>query len=213
MVFLESPAGVGFSTSTDKDFYTTVGDEATAKDTLLFIVEYLKRYPQFAESPLFISGESYGGHYVPGATKAIVDYNNNAANVNKINIKGFLVGNAWTDAPLDNQGAVEFAHNHALNSDDTFAGIMDNCDFTSIGPLKGAADEDECNKFLDRSTTEMGNINIYDIYADQCLSSVNKDAMHLLSKLGDAHLHSNPTEDYEPCIEDYLQTYMNLPDV
>jgi len=31
MVFLESPAGVGFSTSTDSDFYSTVGDEATAQ--------------------------------------------------------------------------------------------------------------------------------------------------------------------------------------
>jgi serine carboxypeptidase-like clade 2 len=73
-------------------------------------------------------------------------------------------------------------------------------------------------RFLDISEKEMGNINIYEIYADQCLSEVNKDAAFLLEKLGSAHVASrhvgsNPTPDYEPCIEDFLQTYMNLPSV
>ena len=60
----------------------------------------------------------------------------------------------------------------------------------------------------------MGNINIYSIYADQCLTSSNKDGAFLLQKLGDGHVAgkvgSNPNPKYEPCVEDYLEEYMNL---
>ena len=135
MVFLESPAGVGFSTSTDPDFYNTVGDSATAQDTLSFVKGFLERFPQYKDNDFWITGESYGGHYVPGASKAIVD--SNAAGDSSINLKGFLVGNAWTVAEEDNKGAAQYWWTHALNSDETFEGIMENCDFTGIGPLKG----------------------------------------------------------------------------
>ena len=64
----------------------------------------------------------------------------------------------------------------------------------------------------------MGDINIYDIYADQCLAGANKDAKQLLKALGNghvasSHLGSNPTPDYEPCIEDFLTSYLNRDDV
>jgi serine carboxypeptidase-like clade 2 len=222
MVFLESPAGVGFSTSTDASDYTTVGDERTAQDTLEFVRGFLQRFPQYAENDFWITGESYGGHYVPGATKAIVDHNA-AAPSDPINIKGFMVGNAWTDAEEDNKGAVEFWHNHALNSDETYNNIVEECDFTNIGPLEATQKPAACDKWLEVSSREMGNINIYEIYADQCLAEQNKDAIHLLEKLGEAHaasnhfadhyVGSNPTPDYEPCIEDFLEAYMNSPAV
>jgi len=141
----------------------------------------------------------------------------NAKGGSDINLKGFLVGNAWTVAEEDNKGAAQYWWTHALNSDETFEGIMANCDFTGIGPLKGGGKEDACNKFLDTSADEMGNINIYEIYADQCLSEANKDAAFLLEKLGRGHvgarLQSNPTPDYEPCIEDFLEGYMNMESV
>ncbi|GMH85446.1 hypothetical protein TrST_g499 [Triparma strigata] len=220
MVFLESPAGVGFSESTNSGDYT-VGDERTAQDTLEFVKGFLEAFPQYKGAPFWITGESYGGHYVPGATKAIVDYNSNVSkDDDKINIKGFLVGNAWTVAEQDNKGAVQYWHSHALNSDDTFNNLMESCDFTSIGPLKAdnSMDAAKCDKYQEVSSREMGNINIYEIYADNCLSSVNKDAAFLLEKLGDAHVASkhvgsNPTPDYEPCIEDFLEDYMNMPEV
>lgn len=121
-------------------------------------------------------------------------------------------------AEEDNKGAVEFWHSHALNSDETFDGIMDNCEFASIGPLKSSADAsdaDACDTFLDASTAEMGNINIYEVYADNCLSqSKNKDAQQLLKLMGNAHvLKSNPTPDYEPCIDNFVESYLNLKEV
>ena len=61
MVFLESPAGVGFSTSTNEEDYKTVGDERTARDTLHFLLGFMKRFPRYKSNDLWISGESYAG--------------------------------------------------------------------------------------------------------------------------------------------------------
>jgi hypothetical protein len=55
----------------------------------------------------------------------------------KVNaFQGFMVGNAWTDATIDNRGAVDFWHAHALISDATHSAIAGSCDFNRVGPLE-----------------------------------------------------------------------------
>ena len=58
MVFLEQPVGVGFSYSEDTSDYK-IGDDQAAKDNLQTILEFLKKYPEFSNSPLYITSESY----------------------------------------------------------------------------------------------------------------------------------------------------------
>jgi serine carboxypeptidase-like clade 2 len=112
MLFVESPAGVGFSYSNTTADYT-VGDNRTAVDMYKFLVGFTAAFPQYAGRELWITGESYGGHYVPMAVAAIVQ--GNAAGGNpKLNIKGFQVGNAWTDAGIDNTGCVNFWYGHNM---------------------------------------------------------------------------------------------------
>ena len=102
VIFIEQPAGVGFSYSENTDDYT-VGDAQAAEDVYQFLLGFTARYPQYAGRPLFLSGESYGGHYVPTEAAAVV--RGNAAGGNpQLNLKGFFVGNAWTVASLDNTG-------------------------------------------------------------------------------------------------------------
>lgn len=62
MLYVEQPAGVGFSYSNTSSDYT-VGDARAAQDVLQFMLGFTKAFPQFSTQPLFISGESYGGHY------------------------------------------------------------------------------------------------------------------------------------------------------
>jgi len=54
MVFLEQPVGVGFSYSDNQDDYR-IGDDQAAKDNLQTILAFLKKFPEFANSPLFIT--------------------------------------------------------------------------------------------------------------------------------------------------------------
>lgn len=94
MIFLEQPVGVGFSYSDNSADYK-IGDSQAAQDNLQTILAFLIRFPQLAKSPLFITSESYGGHYMPTLASQIVDYNK--INNGIINFKGFAVGNPYTD--------------------------------------------------------------------------------------------------------------------
>jgi carboxypeptidase C (cathepsin A) len=67
MVFIESPAGVGFSYSTDTADYTT-GDSQTAVDNYNLIQAFLLRFPDLSTNELYITSESYGGHYMVSST-------------------------------------------------------------------------------------------------------------------------------------------------
>ncbi len=53
---------------------------------------------------------------------------------------------------------------HAINSMETYEGIMANCNFSLIGPLYDAerdgVNNAECNKYCDLAMQQMGNINI-----------------------------------------------------
>lgn len=96
------------------------GDARTAADARQFLLGWLQRFPQYASRDFYISGESYGGHYVPNLALEIWNGNQQLLvgemaggggpqkkglyDEQHINLKGFLVGNAWTDAAIDNKG-------------------------------------------------------------------------------------------------------------
>lgn len=175
VLFLESPAFVGFSYSNTSDD-RIVGDSRTADDSVSFLMGFLERFPHLVENDLYLSGESYAGHYVPNLAAAIIRSNENNSKP-RINLQGFMVGNPWTDAAIDNAGTLDFWHAHALISDETYSGIADNCDFSNVGPLdhqKGnssnGSKEELCDKWCQRVPIEMGPINIYQILADVCLA-------------------------------------------
>ena len=70
MLFVEQPAGVGFSYSDDTDDYKT-GDEQAAIDNHALILAFLDRFPEVKSNPFFITSESYGGHYMPSLAKEV----------------------------------------------------------------------------------------------------------------------------------------------
>lgn len=108
MVFIESPCGVGFSYSLDTNRDYSNNDAQTAQDNYELIQEFLKRFPEYEKNPLYISSESYGGHYLPTWAKKIVTENDKLKNMSSnssadngfprvLNFKGFAVGNPYTN--------------------------------------------------------------------------------------------------------------------
>ena len=90
VIFLESPAGVGFSYSNTSTDYGKSGDKRTAEDSYTFLVNWLERFPQYKTRDFFITGESYAGHYVPQLAHRILLKNNNTIQT-VINLKGIAV--------------------------------------------------------------------------------------------------------------------------
>lgn len=64
VIWLESPAGVGWSLAgTDADLDTN--DMLQSQDALTALKAWYAKFPEYKTNELFVSGESYGGVYVP----------------------------------------------------------------------------------------------------------------------------------------------------
>ena len=72
MLYIESPTGVGFSYGGDGDDYLA-GDWSTAKDNFKLLQSFFERFPGLQSNDLYLSGESYSGHYIPSLAHLIVD--------------------------------------------------------------------------------------------------------------------------------------------
>uniref|UniRef100_U3KQU6 Carboxypeptidase n=1 Tax=Homo sapiens TaxID=9606 RepID=U3KQU6_HUMAN len=63
VLYLESPAGVGFSYSDDK-FYAT-NDTEVAQSNFEALQDFFRLFPEYKNNKLFLTGESYAGIYIP----------------------------------------------------------------------------------------------------------------------------------------------------
>ncbi len=64
MVYIESPAGVGFSYAATEDDLIQ-DDQTQSEDLYAALLDFFVKHPSFLTNDLYISGESYAGIYVP----------------------------------------------------------------------------------------------------------------------------------------------------
>ncbi|KAF8395813.1 hypothetical protein HHK36_019767 [Tetracentron sinense] len=196
VLFLESPAGVGFSYSNRTSDYV-IGDQKTAADNYLFLVNWLERFPEYKTRDFYIAGESYAGHYVPQLAHNIL-LHNKMAKKNTINLKGILIGNAVINDETDERGMYDYLWTHALISDETNYIIQKECNL-SPNVTKQTA---QCNQAANEVNLDIESIDIYNIYAPRCLST------NLTAKPKKTSL-----TEFDPCSTYYGYAYMNSPDV
>ncbi|XP_067651219.1 lysosomal protective protein-like [Haliotis asinina] len=118
MLFLEAPAGVGFSYSNDRNY--TTNDDEVARNNYLALKDFFVKYPEYKTNDFYITGESYGGIYVPTLSALVVDDQD-------INFKGFAVGNGVTDAIMSDSSLIYFSYYHGLIGDITWNLLMTHC--------------------------------------------------------------------------------------
>lgn len=64
MLYIEQPAGVGFSYC-EGEVNCTFDDHTSGEDNLKALLGWYAKFPEYANNELYISGESYAGIYVP----------------------------------------------------------------------------------------------------------------------------------------------------
>ncbi|XP_076765248.1 venom serine carboxypeptidase [Xylocopa sonorina] len=94
LLYIDNPVGTGFS-FTDDDKGYAVNETDVGRDVHTALVQFFKLFPELGSNDFFVTGESYGGKYVPAVSHAIKDYNIKATT--KINLKGLAIGNGLTD--------------------------------------------------------------------------------------------------------------------
>nr|XP_043619527.1 serine carboxypeptidase II-2-like [Erigeron canadensis] len=202
LLFLDSPAGVGYSYSNASSDIRSNGDKRTAADSLQFLLNWLERFPQYKGRDFYITGESYAGHYVPQLSQAIVRYNK-ANPGSPINIKGYMVGNALTDDYSDRVGLYQFLWAVGLISDQTYKKLNELCDKESV-----VHPSQDCDQITDIANQEMGNIDPYSIFTPTCSANgVTKQFLRRWHNVG--HIG----QSYDPCTEQHSIVYFNSPEV
>lgn len=164
MLYIESPAGVGYSIN--KDEKPTFNDTNQSEDLIIAVLDWFKKYPEYKKNQLFISGESYAGIYVPFLGWQINEYNKKqTVEADKVNLVGLLVGNGVTNwevdtSPADLQTWYQFnmIPKHLVDSMET-----NGCLFYGVDtwPHKGPA---SCEQVWDTINNMTGDLFIYDLY-------------------------------------------------
>lgn len=216
MVFIESPAGVGFSYADNPEDYN-IGDSQTAIDNYNLIQAFLIRFPEFKTNPVVFTSESYGGHYCPTLAKEVVDQNA-AGNNPKINFKGFAVGNPYTDVYSGTGAMLDTFWGHQLVSKPTWDAYSSKC-VKSVRP-----NAIECAKLQLELNQEIGNLNPYALDWPVCVKGTetlsSKGAMQrhwFKSHVMEASIGRDMMKqigaplkgDYEPCAENYEIAFLN----
>ncbi|CAL2032403.1 unnamed protein product [Caenorhabditis brenneri] len=160
VLFLESPAGVGFSYATN--FNVTTSDDDVSLHNYLALVDFLSKFPEYKGRDFWITGESYAGVYIPTLAVRILKDKNNFPN-----FKGVAIGNGALNFPNNYNTMVPFYYYHALVRDDLYNDIAKNCCNNNIGTC------DIYSKFFDPNcrdkvinaldgTNELNMYNLYD---------------------------------------------------
>nr|CAD1829725.1 unnamed protein product [Ananas comosus var. bracteatus] len=206
LLFLESPVGVGFSYTNTSSDLTAINDGFVAEDAYNFLINWLRRFPQYQAHDFFISGESYGGHYVPQLAELVYERNKDKKKYKYINLKGFIVGNPETDNYYDYKGLAEYAWSHAVVSDQVYELINKVCDFRTDNWSNA------CNDAMNVVFEQYDLIDIYNIYAPKCNLAQTTSSPAADDTTG-AESKIRMYSGYDPCFSAYAEDYFNKIDV
>lgn len=202
IVYIEQPAGVGFSYNT-----SAVGvydDAQCALDNTAFIEQFLAAYPEFTPNEFYLSSESFGGHYLPTLAKQLVVDGTSA------NFKGFAVGNPMTYLLYRDYGQYGTFAGHQLLPKPAWDAYL----------ALGCKDNDKteaCVAAMESFDELTSGLDPYALDFPVCstdLATGRRERHQLVSYLKRAGAHGpKSASHYEPCSGDWVTAYLNRADV
>ncbi|MEQ2284006.1 hypothetical protein AMECASPLE_017264, partial [Ameca splendens] len=157
MLYLESPVGVGFSYSDNKKYATN--DTEVSMNNYLALKEFFRLFPEFSSNELFLTGESYGGIYIPTLAERVMEDSS-------LNLQGVAVGNGLSSYELNDNSLVYFAYYHGLLGSQLWAELQKFC---CSGGMCNFYDNQNPNCSESLSEVQMivysSGLNIYNLYA------------------------------------------------
>lgn len=114
VLWLDQPADVGYSYGQGND----TNEQMISEDAYYFLQGFFnsENGKKYKDAPLFIVGESYGGHYAPAIAHRIWEGNNKLqSGLEKLNLKGLAIGNGLTDPEEQYKWYAEMAFKNSHN--------------------------------------------------------------------------------------------------
>ncbi len=94
IIYLDQPVGTGMSYSGTNTFAANQWE--VNEQFYEFLRQFYAVFPEYEGRPLFITGESYAGHMIPGIADYILKQEGRPGSVH-VNLAGLAVGNGWID--------------------------------------------------------------------------------------------------------------------
>lgn len=109
VVYVDQPRYVGYSCGTGA--FVKSSTEA-GRDMVAFLRGWRNLFPEHADRNIILATESYGGHYVPAWSSAILDYNTGASD--PLRLMGLAIGNGIVNNTVQAFSFPEFARRQGL---------------------------------------------------------------------------------------------------
>ena len=210
VLFIENPAGVGFTKAKENITYS---EKTTAENLLEALNNFFELFEHLKTRDFYVTGESYAGIYIPNLTEEI--FNTNST----INLKGILIGNPMTSHYYDyDRSTPDFALSHGLIDLETYLNFSQNCPcvkpekvFKEIFGLENY--ETKCNISIDDEAEDKVNLvstsigiisNRYKKYNDlkQTISSLISTHKLAKYKTGSSYIFERPKISAEGSINE-----------
>ena len=89
LLFIDQPVGTGYSQARDPTHFAR-NEKMVAENFYKFLLKFMMKYPEFKGRPMYITGESYAGHYIPAIANYIVQNP-----FSDFNLRGIAIGNGF----------------------------------------------------------------------------------------------------------------------
>lgn len=97
MIFIDNPVGAGYSYTETEDGYCTNTKTEVSSQLFELMQQFYEVFPEQAQNDLYITGESYAGHYVPGLAFKIHAENEMGRAKYHVPLAGLAIGDGWVD--------------------------------------------------------------------------------------------------------------------
>ncbi|OAY30623.1 serine carboxypeptidase-like 45 isoform X2 [Manihot esculenta] len=204
MLYVETPVGVGFSYAIDSSSYVAVDDEATARDNVVFLQRWFKKFPEYRHRDLFITGESYAGHYIPQLAKLMIEINRKEK---LFHLKGIALGNPVLEFATDLNSRAEYLWSHGLISDSTYRMFTAACNYSRyVSEYYRDSVSTICSRVMHLVNKETSRfVDKYDVTLDVCIPSILSQSKVLRPQ--------QFSERIDVCVDDETMNYLNRKDV
>lgn len=95
LIYCDQPVGTGFSFTGNSSGYAR-NENDVARDLYEALKQFFTLFEDYRGNPFYVTGESYGGKYVPAIAYKIHQEGEKAKKVG-INLQGLSIGDGWSD--------------------------------------------------------------------------------------------------------------------
>ena len=180
VLYPDFPLGVGFSTVTSRGL--SFNGKQVQEQVVLFYTKFLEIYPEFKGRPIYVTGISYGGHWVPYATTAL-KYSGNP----DINVKGFYISSGLMDYKKATESYIDFA--------------LENFKYTGFTQEQAIRYEklyDLCLQMIDLRPNKLYTIDWFNVCENKAFLAMMKEIREKKPKFNNHDIAGNYTFDLTP---------------